>query len=364
MTRYSNFIGGFSVRMMSFYLQTMYPAYLVYYLGVKGLTYWLLVFVFWISAGFGTLLPYFAKGRYSLISVFAAVISAVLLVGREWTAVFSLIGLSALVSGLTGAYTFLSFKEGSFSGVLAYSSGLALGLFVSTLLIYFVVRAAKLPLELSGIILLLFSLITALMMPNAKNRTDIGYLRIGELLASLKRTRVELRMAALNTFAWVSFFSYVFYFLYYAQGIGSEYAIGLLTLTTLIISMSRIAIKDKTGGRTSLGLIFMLYALAFFMLNLNSYLRSIYVLVIAFALVGVAAGVGSPYILYKSLRVEGDDRSTYNEYIAYNAYTGAGELLSNLFFFIVLELRIVGCFYAILAAVIITVILIDQKLLI
>jgi hypothetical protein len=171
-------------------------------------------------------------------------------------------------------------------------------------------------------------------------------------------------MAALNTFAWVSFFSYVFYFLYYAQGIGSEYAIGLLTLTTLIISMSRIAIKDKTGGRTSLGLIFMLYALAFFMLNLNSYLRSIYVLVIAFALVGVAAGVGSPYILYKSLRVEGDDRSTYNEYIAYNAYTGAGELLSNLFFFIVLELRIVGCFYAILAAVIITVILIDQKLLI
>ena len=350
--------------MMSFYLQTLYPAYLVYYLEVKGLAYWLLVFVFWVSAGFGTLLPYFTKGRYTLISASAAVLSAMLLVGKVWVAVWSLIGLSALVSGLTGAYTFLSFKEGSFRGVLVYSSGLALGLFVSTILIYFVVRTTELPLELSGIILVLFSLITALMIFSTKNPTDVGYLRVGELIASLKRARTELRRAALNTFAWVSFFSYVFYFLYYTQGIGSGYAVGLLTLTAFIIFLSRIAIKDKTGNRTSVGFIFLLYAFAFIILNLNSYLKAIYVLVIAFSLVGIAAGVASPYILYESLKAGSGNGSVYNEYIAYNAYTGAGEMLSNLFFFIILELRIVGFFYAILAAVIITVILIDRKLLI
>ncbi len=355
-----DFVRGSSLRIASYFLQIFFPVYLVYYAKVSGLIYWALIVAFWVSAGLGMFLPYFFKNNSFYLEVLFLMASVLMVLISGSFSVILLIILSAVISALTGTYAYFSYARASYSGVLKYMRGMGSGLLISAVIAIIVFYFGSFNIvSYAGFILSVLSVILiATTVRSGSEGHEMGKLSIDRLFrVALNSLRYMYRVTG-NALSWISFTTYIYYYLYVGISAGYLEVLFLMLISTAAIFTIRLLLKDKYEKKP-MSLYFALYAVAFLLIFFSITFRNFYLDIVSALLIGVSNGVLPVTLLYESLSL--GSKGSYDGYVVYNSFIGLGELLSNLFFGIFVALSAVKLFYLLPFAVSIIIIFLEIK---
>ncbi|MFP3223320.1 MAG: hypothetical protein RXR21_06655 [Nitrososphaeria archaeon] len=356
-----DFIRGFSLRVTSYFLQIFFPVYLLYYIKAAGLVYWALIIVFWVSAGTGMFIPYLVKGRGFYLEILFLLSSFLLLYMSKAYSVLILIVLAALVSALTGTYAYYSFARESYRGVLSYMRGQGAGLLLSATIAFLLFYFASLKIEsFAGFLLMALALILIITtIKKGVEKHDVGSLSFSKLIEKAFSGLKSYYEVIGNALSWISFTTYIYYYLYVCASAGYELALLLIFISSFSVFLTRMLLKENYSGRSSKTIFFVLYAVSFLIIAMNAVVKYVYVDFVSAILIGVSQGALSTDLLFESISFS--TNGSYDGYIIYNAYIGAGELLSNIFFGLLVTFSMVKLFYLLPFIVAIIIIFLNVK---
>ncbi|MGC8600540.1 MAG: hypothetical protein ACP5LX_05765 [Nitrososphaeria archaeon] len=356
-----DFIRGFSLRVTSYFLQIFFPVYLLYYIKAAGLVYWALIIVFWVSAGTGVFLPYLVKERGFYLEILFFVLSFLFSFMPKAYSVLILIILASLVSALTGTYAYYSFARESYRGVLSYMRGHGAGLLLSATIAFLLFYFASFKIEpFAGFLLMALALI--LMITTIKKgveKHDVGSLSFSRLVEKALNGVKSYYAVIGNAMSWISFTTYIYYYLYVCASAGYDMALLLIFISSFAVFLTRMLMKENYSGRSSKTIFFVLYAVSFLIIVMSAAIKYVYVDFVSALLIGISQGALSADLLFESISFS--TNGSYDGYIVYNAYIGAGELLSNIFFGLMVTLSLVKLFYLLPFAVAIIIIFLNVK---
>ncbi|NAY82555.1 MAG: hypothetical protein GU362_06770 [Thaumarchaeota archaeon] len=357
----ADFIRGFSLRVTSYFLQIFFPVYLLYYIKAVGLVYWSLVIIFWVSAGIGVFLPYLVKEHGFYLEILFFVLSFLLFLISKSFSVLILIALAALVSALTGTYTYFSFARESYRGVLNYMRGQGAGLLLSATIAFLLFYFASLKIEsFAGLLLMALALILIITtIKKGVEKHDVGSLSFSRLVEKAFSGLKSYYEVIGNALFWISFTTYIYYYLYVCTKASYELAILLILISSFSVFLTRMLLKENYSGRSSKTIFFVLYAVSFLIIAMNAVVKYVYVDFVSAILIGVSQGALSTDLLFESISF--NTNGSYDGYIIYNAYIGAGELLSNVFFGLMVTFSMVKLFYMLVFIVAIIIIFLNIK---
>jgi len=356
-----DFIRGFSLRVTSYFLQIFFPVYLLYYIKAAGLVYWALIIVFWVSAGTGMFIPYLVKGRGFYLEILFLLLSFLLLYMSKAYSVLILIALAALVSALTGTYAYYSFARESYRGVLSYMRGQGAGLLLSATIAFLLFYFTSLKIEsFAGFLLLAIALILIITtIKKGVEKHDVGSLSFSKLIEKAFSGLKSYYEVIGNALSWISFTTYIYYYLYVCASAGYDVALLLIFISSFSVFLTRMLLKENYSGRSSKTIFFVLYAVSFLIIAMNAVVKYVYVDFVSAILIGVSQGALSTDLLFESISFS--TNGSYDGYIIYNAYIGAGELLSNIFFGLLVTFSMVKLFYLLPFIVAIIIIFLNVK---
>ncbi len=339
-----DFIRGFSLRVASYFLQIFFPVYLVYYIRAAGLIYWAFIVIFWISAGVGMFLPYFFKNHSFCIEFIFLLTSILMIFSSRYFFAILLIILSAIISALTGKYAYFSFVRASYSGILKYMRGTGAGLFISAIIsvLVFYFGFFNIIINVGFIILALSIILITSMLISKPEEHNLGNLSVKHLFSSVINSLKFSYNITGNALSWISFTTYIYYYLYVGIKAGYIAVLSLMLLSTTVIFIIRFLLSEKYK-KNSKAIYFALYSLAFLLIFLSVIFGNFCLDIISAALIGISQGALPAMLLYESLNT--GSKGSYDGYIIYNAFIGLGELLSNVFFGILAALSAVKLFY-------------------
>ncbi|MDP8023967.1 MAG: hypothetical protein ACP5LF_03275 [Nitrososphaeria archaeon] len=355
-----DFIRGFSLRVASYFLQIFFPAYLVYYVRAYGVIYWALVVTFWVSAGLGMLLPYFFKRHIFYLEVLFLLASILMFITSRYLSVIILIILSAVISALTGTYAYFSYARASYSGVVKYMRGTGAGLLFSAIIAILIFYFGSLRIiSFVGIALSTFSIILIITtLKRGPEKHEMGSLSIQRLFKTAVRSLSFSYSVTGNALSWISFTTYIYYYLYVGISAGYLAVLLLMLVSAAVIFIIRFLMKDKYQKKSK-AFYFLLYALSFFLIFLSVIYKNFYLDVVSAVLIGISQGVLPAVLLYESINLSSN--GSYDGYVIYNSFIGLGELISNIFFGVFVALSVVKLFYLMPFAVSIIVIFLEIK---
>ena len=356
-----DFIRGFSLRVTSYFLQIFFPVYLLYYIKAAGLVYWALIIVFWVSAGTGMFIPYLVKGRGFYLEILFLLLSFLLLYMSKAYSVLILIALAALVSALTGTYAYYSFARESYRGVLSYMRGQGAGLLLSATIAFLLFYFTSLKIEsFAGFLMMALALILIITtIKKGVEKHDVGSLSFSKLIEKAFSGLKSYYEVIGNALSWISFTTYIYYYLYVCASAGYDVALLLIFISSFSVFLTRMLLKENYSGRSSKTIFFVLYAVSFLIIAMNAVVKYVYVDFVSAILIGVSQGALSTDLLFESISFS--TNGSYDGYIIYNAYIGAGELLSNIFFGLLVTFSMVKLFYLLPFIVAIIIIFLNVK---
>lgn len=355
----SSFHQGLALRILSYFVQTVFPIYAIYEAGLHGLNYWVALILFWTLGGIGSLLPYIKKLSSTAFSTIIVLISLISFFSQKYLLIF--LGLIwFFLSGLTGKVVYISYNFNRLKGIISYMRGVSVGLFLSILLtlLGYLRFFASVGLYVSALLISLSVVVLYFSLNSTPKDGGFEKLSLIDLLKALKGNKVYFRTLA-NSLAWSAFSSYLYYVLY--SVVKFNYKISLVAVFISILSsfLTRFILEPSQANlnfweKASV----LLYSVSFLGIFLSIITRGILLLALSSALLGISHGILPPLLIYESLSSLSENR--YRGYLAYNAYTGVGEFLSNVFFGVMLAFSILMYFYLIPFIILVIVIFIDN----
>ena len=357
----ADFIRGFSLRVTSYFLQIFFPVYLLYYIKAAGLVYWALIIIFWVSAGIGVFLPYLVKEHGFYLEILFFALSFLLSFISKSFSVLILIALAALVSALTGTYAYYSFARESYRGVLSYMRGQGAGLLLSATIAFLLFYFTSLKIEsFAGFLLMALALILIITtIKKGVEKHDVGSLSFSRLVEKAFGGLKSYYEVIGNALSWISYTTYIYYYLYVCASAGYDVALLLIFISSFSVFLTRMLLKENYSGRSSKTIFFFLYAVSFLIIVMSAVVKYVYVDFVSAILIGVSQGALSTDLLFESINFS--TNGSYDGYIIYNAYIGAGELLSNIFFGLMVTFSMVKLFYLLPFIVAIIIIFLNVK---